>query len=352
MSEHRPVSRRGFLQTSAAAAAVTLTGPAFVRGSDKAGTKPRVGEGDHVFECHHNWGDLPDGWRWGATHGVCIDPEGLVYVTHQLSTGEPQDAVAVFEPGGRFVRSFGRQFHGGGHGLDLRVEGGTPYLYLSDIKNCVVAKLTLTGDEVWRTGVPVESGVYASGAKYVPTNVAFAPDGGLFIADGYGSSYIHRYDADLKYAETFGGTGTEAGKYRTPHGVYWDDRDGREAALVVTDRANARLQAVSPAGKPLAVIPDMALPCDADAHDGLLVVADLNARVTLLDRENNIIVHLGDDPAWTEQVNAGGRKLRSQPERFQPGRFVHPHGACFDTEGNIYVAEWVEHGRLSFLKRV
>ena len=346
-------SRRRFLQTTGTAAAVALAGPAFVRAADKTGSQlPIVGEGAHAYECHHNWGDLPEGWRWGATHGVCVDSAGLIYITHQLTSGEPQDAVAVFEPSGRFVRSFGKAYHGGGHGLDLRVEDGTPWLYLSDVKNCIVAKLSIDGEEVWRTGVPTESGVYGDGKKFVPTNIAFAPDGGIFIADGYGSSYVHRYDDQLRYAETFGGPGSEPGKLRTPHGAYWDSRSGRTPSLVITDRANARLQEFAADGQVLGAVPDLSLPCDADAFGELLVVPDLDARVTLLDGENNILVHLGDNPQWTAEVNAQGRKLRSQPERFQPGRFVHPHGACFDSAGNIFVVEWVEGGRVTFLKKV
>ncbi len=83
-----------------------------------------------------------------------------------------------------------------------------------------------------------------------------------------------------------------------------------------------------------------------------MLVADLHARITLLDANNNVITHLGNDPVWLEQVIADNFAMRQQPERWQAGKFIHPHDACFDHSGNIYVAEWVSIGRISFLKHV
>ena len=69
------------------------------------------------------------------------------------------------------------------------------------------AKLTLKGEPVWEKRAPMASGVYPEGedtkpAKrwgrdaFMPTNFAFLPDGGFFLADGYGSYRIHRYDKE------------------------------------------------------------------------------------------------------------------------------------------------------------
>ena len=59
------------------------------------------------------------------------------------------------------------------------------------------------------------------------------------------------------------------------------------------------------------------------------------------------IAHLGEDTAgdWQE--------LRKKPRtEFRPGKFVSPHGACFDHSGNIFVTEWVDVGRVTKLRRV
>jgi hypothetical protein len=73
-----------------------------------------------------------------------------------------------------------------------------------------------------------------------------------------------------------------------------------------------------------------------------------------LDRNDKVIVHLGEDPAWREQVLKDGMKMRrdEKGETWVPGKFLHPHDACFDHAGNIFVAEWVETGRISKLRKV
>ena len=63
-----------------------------------------------------------------------------------------------------------------------------------------------------------------------------------------------------------------------------------------------------------------------------------------------MIVHLGYDPAWTAEVKK--MQIRNDPKRWVAGKFVHPHDACFDHDGNIFVVEWVDTGRVTLLKKV
>ncbi len=152
---------------------------------------------------------------------------------------------------------------------------------------------------------------------------------------------------------TFGGVGTEEGKFKTPHGIWLDDRPGRKPHLVVADRANARLQRFTLDGEHIGEdFHEVSYPASFDTRGDVLLVPDLHARVTLLDRNDKLISHLGYDPAWTKQVLADRNKMRTQPERWEDGKFVHPHDACFDHDGNILVAEWVATGRLVKLRRL
>src|SRR4051812_2424438 len=136
MSESLDPERRDFLKTASAAAATALTSNFFVHASDKAGAKPAViGAGEFTYECHHNWGEVPDHIQWKDTHGVAIDAEGLVYIKHRSKnfskdgkdTDQAIDTVAIFEPSGKFVRSFGKQWIGGGHGIDIRKDGNEEF---------------------------------------------------------------------------------------------------------------------------------------------------------------------------------------------------------------------------------
>lgn len=377
-----PINRRTFLGTTAASVFTAGVAPAILGADDKSGTKPVViGDGDFKYECHHGWGQVPDNITWKNTHGVTVDRDGLIYIKHQGDAKKPSDTVVVFDPEGKFVRSFGSEYAGGGHGIDIRTEDGAEYLYLSDTFNKQVIKCDLNGEWIWKKRYPREPQVYDKLDKFRPTNVCFGPNGDIYVGDGYGSSYIHRYDKEGKWIQTWGGGGSEPGKMKTPHGHWLDDRAGREPAIVVADRANSRLQYFSLDGKPLSVIQGLdqkanpqpteavlaenmksygdftAAPClpisfpaTVDIRGEYMLVPDLHARILIFDGKNNLVANLGYDEAYTNQVLE--MKMRTQPETWVDGRFVHPHDACFDKDFNIIVTEWVDAGRVSFLRRV
>lgn len=358
------MQRREFLkQSTTAAMAASLAGP-MVHASDKAGSKPPIiGKGEHTYECHHYWGEVPAHVKWFETHGVAVDREGLVYIKHRggatipKSVEDGQDTIVVFDPSGKFVRSFGKAYHAGGHGIDVREENGQEYLYLSCMMPVnLFLKTDLKGEVVWlkKRDALAPSHLYDDEkAPFRPTNIAFAPDGGFYLADGYGSNLIHQFDRDAGYVRSWGGTGTEPGQFRTPHGLWLDNRPGHDPMIVVADRANARLQYFTTEGKLVRVEGNVSFPAHFDIRGEVLLVPDLHARLTLLDGNNQVIDHLGYDPEWTKKV-LDGMKMRSQPETWgaAEGRFLHPHDACFDKDGNIYVAEWVATGRISFLRKV
>jgi hypothetical protein len=347
------MQRRDFLSRSLAAMLAAGAAPTAITARDKSGTKNAiVGSGAHRYECIHDWGQLPRGFVWETTHGVTIDAEGLIYIKQQGHGKTPQDTVVVFDPRGKFVRSFGKIYHNGGHGIDIRKEGKEEFLYLTNTWRRTFCKTTLKGEIVWTRGFPGEPNKYTQVEQFSPTNVAFAPDGGFYVGDGYGLHFIHQYDRDAKWVRTWGGEGTAPGKMRTPHGIWLDDRPGRKPALVVADRANARLQYFSLQGKHLGFVQGLLFPAHFDIRGEVLLVPDLHARVSLFDRDNKVIAHLGDDAEWRKKVLAPGFPVRSRPREWLPGKFVHPHDACFDKDGNIFVVEWVHTGRVTLLKKL
>ena len=365
---HQDVSRRTALRAAArtgAAAAVasaTSVGTPFLHAGDKTGPVT-VGSGDWTYQWAGDWGELPDGFAWGNVHGVCQAADGTIFVTHQAEGGPVRDVILAFDPDGRFVRSWGEAFHGGGHGLDLRDEGGTEYLYLTDLSQPCTVKFTLDGEEVRRWGKPAGTEWYGPDDRYMATNVAFTPDGGFFIADGYGTSQLLRYDAAGELVRCVSGLGRELGRLQCCHGAWWDDRPGREPALAVADRSNNRVSYFDADGDFLRVEAKGTVPAPCDfagmtANDGtgedaktVCVVPDLDARVTLLDGDNNLLTHLGDDADWIAKCLADGRAMRRQPENWVPGKFVAPHDAAFVNGTDLLVAEWVPSGRLTYLKR-
>ena len=207
-------------------------------------------------------------------------------------------AGSMFDPAGKFVRSFGNEYsafniHTVGHGIDIRKEGNTEYLYLCHTWAGLVTKTTLKGEIVWALSTPWESGVYKDPKQFIPTNVAFHPtDGSFYIADGYGTGYIHRYSNVGKYMSTFGGSGgrDQHGKFQTPHGLWVDNRPGREAQLCICDRANARLEYFTLDGKYVSTVEGLSYPAHLDIRGDVMLCPDLHARVTLFDKDNKVIL--------------------------------------------------------------
>jgi len=312
-----------------------------------------LGSGKHTYEAIHDWGEPPSGIKYGNTHGVVQDSQGHIYVHHTVNAAsESPDSMVVFDQKGKFVKSWGKEFKGGAHGLHIQKEGSTEYLYLCDTKRALVVKATLDGEEVFSIGYPEQSDAYLPGPdgkkmKYSPTNLAVAPNGDFYVGDGYGSSYINQYNNKGEYIRTFGGKGSAAGKVDCPHGIAIDMR-GKTPTLMVADRANNRIQRFTLEGQHIEFIGGVAQPCHFHYFkNGDMVVPDLGARVTVMDKNNQVIEHLGDDSA------SKYRETRTMSrDRFTPGKFICPHGACFDRDGNIFVVEWVEVGRVTKLRRV
>ncbi|HYO25304.1 MAG TPA: twin-arginine translocation signal domain-containing protein, partial [Lacipirellulaceae bacterium] len=260
-------TRRTFLKHAAAGSLAAVAAPAVrsVALQPPGGAAPPiVGSGEHQYEAIHQWLRLPDKYSWQTTHNIAVDSQGLVYVIHEGRLDQPEHpAIFVFDADGAFVRAFGNQFQGGGHGLDVHREGSEEFLYVTAYKEKrSFAKLTLRGETVWHKSAPIEAGRYRAGEealehpggewlgrdRFLPTNFAFHPEGGFFLADGYGAYCVHRYDADANYVSTFGKPSDEAkadGTFDTPHGIWLDGRAKPQAVgagpvepqLVVTDRA-------------------------------------------------------------------------------------------------------------------
>lgn len=355
-------TRREFLSTAAVGAAAIIAAPAVLTAS-KSDSQLIVGEGDYKFEVIHEFPQLPKEFTWQTTHNVAVDKAGNLYVIHEGRkelTDHP--SIFVFDAEGKYIRSFGKQFQGGGHGIEIREEDGQEFLYVCAYQHLkTFAKLDLKGETVWQQYAPMESGVYAVDEdkkptgqwgrdRFMPTNFAFLDDGGFLLVDGYGAFYVHRYDKAGKWKSCFGGAGGGEGKFNTPHGVWIDRRPGREASIVVCDRANNTLQYFTMDGKYLETLKGYGLPANVETWQNLLVVPELHARVTLLNEKNEVVARLGDDVARVTGKDGG--QIRGDSQKWQPGKFVHPHDACFGHDGSIFVAEWVGTGRVSKLRRL
>lgn len=348
--------RREFLSSMAA----LTVAPTILTAKKSESKEVILGSGEHTFRVNHNWAQLPDKYTWQTTHNVAVDKANNLYVIHEGRENlKDHPSIFVFDPNGKFIRAFGNQFQGGGHGIEVREENGEEVLYVcayQQVKS--FAKLTLKGETIWEKYAPMDSGKYAKDEdtkrarvwgrdRFMPTNFAFLDDGGFLLADGYGSWFIHRYDKNAEWQGCFGGPGDGNGTFNTPHGIWMDNR-GDEPVVVVCDRAHHTLQRLSLDGTHLSTQKGYGLPANLDSYKNLLLVPELHARITLIGEDNTVVAQLGDD---VKRITSTGG-IRNDEKQWIDGKFVHPHDACFDNHGNIFVAEWVATGRVSSLEAV
>ena len=347
--DNRSLDRRRFLLTVGAGTAASFIAP---RSSTAS---PILGTGAHRYEWVKGWGTLPAGMKLGSMHGgVVVDAQKNIY----FST-DGDALIAVFDPEGKFVRSIGKEWKpdkdgNGTHDLQLHREGGQDFIYLVSLFRHEFAKMTTAGEVVWVKGFPEQSGIYKSKEEFAPTGITAAPSGDVYVTDGYGANYVHRYDPKGEYVTSWGGKCTEAretGKFSTPHKIIIDER-GPVPTVLVTDRANHRLQWFTLDGKHIKTVDGsendfLRLPSALSIRGTDVAIGDLKGRVTILDGDNKLAAQLGDSGNEKKQATN-----TIPPDQFVDGQFIAPHGVSWDAEGNLYVSEWAVAGRLVKLKRV
>jgi len=285
----------------------------------------------------------PDNQLLGPTHGgAAVDRAGNVYVSTDTARG-----ILVFGPDGKYVRNFGpTQIHG----LHLQREGDSEFLYAARPSAHEVLKIKTDGTVAWTMGYPESSGVYTKAEEFNPTNIVALPDGTLFVADGYGKNYIHKYDRDRKYIKSFGGPGgtpAEDGKFNRCHGLATDLR-GPKPMLIVCNRESGRVEQWDTDGNLVKVLlRDLRMPAAAQVSGDYVAIAELQGRVTILGKDNTIAAQIGDNPTAGQRANFG-----LEPAQWTDGICNSPHGITFDRAGNLVVAEWSKFGRVQkFMKQ-
>jgi sugar lactone lactonase YvrE len=260
-----------------------------------------------------------------------------------LLTNETKNNVLIYDRAGKLLDKWGTEWPGA-HGLTLAVENGTEVFYLTDHNRNQFYKVSLDGKVLRTWDYPQASGKYQEAKQFKPTDVAIAPDGGFYVADGYGKSWCHRYDAKGEYVSSFGGNEPDGANLSCAHGA-WVDTRGKTPVIWVTSRSEAKLKRYSLDGKLIDIID---LPCGHPnfivPFGELTIVPHLrgntglknkpsNGFVSILDQNNKIIANIGAPAA--EYVDD-----KLQPLGADTKLFTFPHGLLIDDEQSIYVAQW------------
>ena len=333
----------------------------------------QIGSGANTYEWQDSWATIPDsesaraGW---AHHGVAVTESGQVITYHP---GDP--TMMLFDPDGRLVRSWKVDLSDA-HGITLVAEGGRELLWIADNgrkrqhtigyeypgggTRGQVLKMDLEGNVLASLQRP-DLEVYREG-MYSPTWVAVNEErhggnGDVWVADGYGQSYVHRYDKSGNYIASINGDEGAAGRFNCPHAIFMDRR-GSQTELYVADRAKGRVQVYDLEGNYQRVFGSdfLTTPSGFVAHGDFLVIAELRARLTVCGKDDQFVCYLGaneqvcDVEGWPNNKDGSGNIVPTS--LLEPGKFNSPHGLAVDAQGNLYVAEWLIGGRFTRLGRV
>ena len=282
----------------------------------------------------------PGDQQLGPCHGgVVVDKAGRIYVTTDTKRG-----IVVFSPEGKFLGTSGPARI---HGLEVREENGVEYIYAARPNDHEVVKLRLDGGREWSIPFPSEAGIYKDQNGFKPCAVTVAPDGSIFVADGYGANYVLKFDRDRKFVKAFGGPGAAEGKFNTCHGIALDTRQGKPL-LLVCNRNNNRVEYWDLDGNFVKIIQqNLRKPAAVHIRGDYAVFPELEGRVTVLDKDGSIVAQVGDNPNEKQRANFGLAQ-----DQWKDGICNSPHGASIDTEGNLIVAEWSQFGHLHKFARL
>ena len=334
-----------------------------------------IGQDSNMYRWDGDWADIPSGATkdsgW-AHHGVAVTAAGDVITFH------PGDSTMLVLDGQGKLRTSWHVLVADAHGITLVNEGGAEFLWIADNGRKrqpelayeyppsagpftgKVLKTTLDGQIVATLPKP-EVEIYREG-NYSPTLVAvdeerYGGSGDIWVADGYGESYVHRYDKSGRYIGSINGEEGGAGRFNCPHGIFIDRRrDVPE--LYIADRTNHRVQVYDLEGHFKRVFGSdyLSSPSGFVTHGEMMVVAELRARLAVLDGNDELVCYLGENEAvcavdgWPNNKNNAGQIVASR--LLEPGKFNSPHGMAVDAVGNLYLAEWLIGARFTKLAKL
>lgn len=304
----------------------------------------RMGSGTMTFETVPGWGLGPDGGsQLGGTHGaVVIDSEGSIYTSAQIG-------VFVFSPEGEVIRRYLGDEYTQIHDMEIRQEDDGEYIY--GARNNAGEGIKFRADDgeiVLKLPFPEESGLKLE--QFKPTAITVAPNGDIFLSDGYASNHIFKFDADGHYLMYFGNKGNDLEQFNTAHGMTLDTRYD-PPRLLICDRNH------QPRGRLLhydldghfieEVATGLGMPTSVAIQGDYVSVPDLHGRLVILDKTNTIIAVLGYNSNPDTRVN-----YNVPQNQWIEGVFSGTHGSYWDKEGNLYVQDWNVSGRIMKLVRV
>lgn len=337
-------SRRTFLKNTGLASGLIALTPSYILKAKPKLNEEVIGHGDFKYRVHSQWGVLDTGkYPVNNCHEMVQDSLGRLI----LLTDEARNNILIYDKSGKLLDSWTLGLKGA-HGLSFHKEGGEDFLYITDTASGKVLKTTTKGKTVLSIPSPKDFEEYSSDMKFIPTETAIGPNGDIYVADGYGSQYILRYDSNGNFISKFGGDSfLQDAKFKQAHGVAIDYRDSSSPTLICTARMKNAFKRFSLDGEYLETIylpgafVSRPVMDDENIYSGVcfgMIEGNYNAQlnrgfVTILDKNNKVV------------SNPGGSKPKYKNSQLQlmmqeKPIFKHCHDVCVDNDKNLYVCQW------------
>ena len=285
------------------------------------------------FELSPNWLTPPPGKETiGNGHGeIAVDSAGNVYVSVQ----EKDAGIQIYGKDGKFIKSL--PLPPTLHGFVVRKDGDDEFLFAAVLGEQKVIKAKLDGTVVMT--IPTsEFPADKIGKGLKLTNCDVAPNGDIYVVDGYGADWIFVFNREGKFKKVFGGR-VEPLKLANAHKIFIDRRF-EPARIMVCDRGNKRLLHLDLEGNLIKEIASgLRNPSSASFHGDLMCIAEIAGRVSIFDKEGKMVAELGTNPKTTNTPGI-------EPKDWQTGIVTSPHGITFDNDGNVLETEWNKWGRV------
>jgi hypothetical protein len=305
-----------------------------------------IGHGSLRYRVDKLWSKAdPDQIKVKDCHEMVQSTDGRLF----MLTNHAANNVLVYATDGRLLQTWTLQM-GGAHGLTLhRDTNGHESLYITDPGPGRVVQTNLEGEILMELPHAAKCGAYQPTEDYRPTETSVAPNGDIYVADGYGSQFILRFDARGKFISKFGGKSTQPtnpSRFMQAHGVAIDTRSGTPL-LVVTERVRNEFNWFTLEGKHVrgVYLPGAYVSRPVIHGRHLLSGVCFGAKpddyrmwqgrgfVTILDDQDRVI----SNPGGHEPDYKHGRlKVMLQDKPI----FHNCHDVCADSQGNLYVCQW------------
>ncbi|WP_299547959.1 6-bladed beta-propeller [Seonamhaeicola sp.] len=335
-------SRRDFVKkTTLASTALSVPTYAFTILKKPELHDDIIGHGDHTYRVHKSWGNLdPNSTPIKNCHEMVLDSRGRLI----MITDETKNNIIIYDKSGKLISTWGHEYKSG-HGLTLFKEGNEDMLFITDPEGKVV-KTTVDGKVLMELPKPQDIGVYSKNMNYKPTETAIAPNGDIYVSDGYGSDWILQFNKDGEFIRKFGGRGHNDEQLNNAHGVAIDDRDPNNITLLCTSRGHNSFKRFTLDGKYISTIflPG-AYVCrpvidEENIYSGVcwsrmkyLERVPNSGFVTILDKNDKVISNPGGTEPKYEDTELQ-LMLQSTPI------FHHCHDVCVDEDKNLYICQW------------